>query len=580
MSVLNRQPVICLIVFAGLALTEGRPGDAAVEPAAETADASAAAAKTETPIFVLNAAGVDRLLSDSDHVLKLVEKPELSLVLRGMIAVSTNGLKGIGRKRPFGLMTFIDPGVVPEPVGVAYVPLTDSRVFLATLQALKVDVQKSAKHPAVYRLDINGRRFAMVIRKRYAFLARKPKSLQRSLPNPTVAFAGLSRRYDAVAQLRLDELPAGLTSMVLDYLRAATETAFRRQPGEEPSRHRLRVNVVEAVLAGLDELVRDGLDLTLGLRVSKSSTPAELEVRLAAKQDSRLEHGLKSLGETEHRQDLAPPGKSGLKMATDFRPSEIMRLLLDAVLHRALRRQSWLAAAKGAEELRKLHHVFASSGFRFAAWVVPTNTASVPPIVAVMAIPDAESVTGPIQAVLKGLEKQRRISDLKTTHMRQNGVKWRRFQWRTVTGAARSTAGFPHNGDIRVGGRTLWLALGREDLRKLLDGKIAASGQPGQKPRRDGSRTAPADRRQTDQLFQFSASWNELMKMQALFQRISPSGPAPALQRRSPVGDELNLRVTRRETDVIIRLGLQAGVLRAVGRRFFERISPRPAPGP
>ena len=108
------------------------------------------------------------MLEDSDRLFAPMKRTDLAVGFKVALALSTNGLKGVDRKRPLGLMTVIDSGEVPEPVAVVYLPITTAKEFLASLTAIKVGVAPVRNG---YALTWNGDRYALRIHRRYVPLS-------------------------------------------------------------------------------------------------------------------------------------------------------------------------------------------------------------------------------------------------------------------------------------------------------------------------------------------------------------------------------------------------------------------------
>ena len=101
--------VLCALTVAAIGLSNDSVSSGETQKRSAENKTQNSAASLEKPFFVLNVAGVDRLLSDIDFVSKTVGRPQWALAIRALLAL-TGELKGIDRTRPFGTMAFIDPG--------------------------------------------------------------------------------------------------------------------------------------------------------------------------------------------------------------------------------------------------------------------------------------------------------------------------------------------------------------------------------------------------------------------------------------------------------------------------------------
>ncbi|MCH7987892.1 MAG: hypothetical protein IID46_01940, partial [Planctomycetes bacterium] len=249
--------------------------------------------KTETPLFVLNCAGAARILDDLDTVCRSVKRGELALAVRAVLALSGD-LKGIDRTRPFGLMTFINAGEVPEPVAVAYVPITSFDDLRQTLKKIsQVTLSADQDRDGTYALETPVGTFRLVRRGKYIFIARQSLSLKRHFGDPAQRFATLTRRHDLAVEFRLSAVPTGMKTMILDYLRAGVDSKLRSQRDESLQQRRFRRDATLAAVSLFERILLDGERMTFGWNLSKQHIRAKLELQLVARPGTRLALQLK-----------------------------------------------------------------------------------------------------------------------------------------------------------------------------------------------------------------------------------------------------------------------------------------------
>ncbi|MFQ5733890.1 MAG: hypothetical protein ACE5KM_18280, partial [Planctomycetaceae bacterium] len=421
-----------LLLAFGIASVAGTPLVAADKPP-----------QREVPLFVANLAGADRLLKDSDRLFRLIERRDLGLALKATIALSTSGLKGVDRKRPLGLMTLIDPGEAPEPVGVVYVPIANAKDFLEALAALRVDVKPAGNG---YALKWNGESYAMRIQQRYAFLARRMKSLKRKFGDPAVDFAALSNAYDAAIRIQLDAVPKELRWMILDYARASAAIGLQRRPGESVVDHRLRKSLGMLALAGMAELLRDGRSLTIGVALKKPRTSAVLEMRMAAKRDSALSRGLADLAPQAGKRRPSKPASSHL--VVNWKPPTSLRPVADSLLGAMPQgnRRDAKAAARIWTTVR--------DGWFDSGILVSIRSADKSPAVVVRVGMPAKRKNGDrLRRLLGDLQRAGAIRKLKPNAVRNRRGVFHRFEWNG------GPADWTLSGLTAASNDSLWLAV-------------------------------------------------------------------------------------------------------------------------
>ena len=85
------------------------------------------------PVAVVNVAGVDRLLDDTDYLFGSIGRSDMKEVINGLLG-NLGDLRGLDRTKPFGAMIYLKPGVVPQPGVIAYVPVTDIAALSRTVE--------------------------------------------------------------------------------------------------------------------------------------------------------------------------------------------------------------------------------------------------------------------------------------------------------------------------------------------------------------------------------------------------------------------------------------------------------------
>ena len=103
---------VCLLSFA----TTARAQEETEEPPLTTAK--------PVPIAVAMVSGIDRGFAELDYVFEAIDHPELSDLFTASLA-NVRDLKGIDRKRPFGVMIFLKPGLFPQPAFAGFIPCED-----------------------------------------------------------------------------------------------------------------------------------------------------------------------------------------------------------------------------------------------------------------------------------------------------------------------------------------------------------------------------------------------------------------------------------------------------------------------
>lgn len=461
-----------IVGLLAVAILSGHSG---MVRASETPDA--VKSQTGRPIFVLNVTGVDRLLQLSDATLKLADRGELSLALRAAISLPTGGLKGIDRKRPFGVMICIDRGEVPDPVAVYYVPVSNEADFAAMLKTAAAARPVTIDKTRLLEIQVAGSKWLVRLDGGYAFIAARAKSLKRRFPNPPADFKRLSRRHDIAMRFQLDATPTGMKTMILDYLRASVANHADRGAAESASDYRYRTVVAKTTLDGLEQTLKEGKSLTIGLRVKPDTASAQFDAELIAKPGTRMERGFNGLRAAKAVGSPTNPDKPHLRL--DVVPDEHWKPLVAVLLEKTVRPLQNSDPVRAS--ILQLAGFTWSSGLQLMLWQSTSGPRETPVVFGKLTTP--RSSTAAVKKLLRELQQTGRIVSLKSQVDPKARLTWHRLKWK------RNSRGDTLAATLGVNSTGVWIAAGTGDLKAAVSQRIQADRQRNRKPVKPGERT-------------------------------------------------------------------------------------------
>lgn len=265
----------------------------------EAADAAAEDAPfAGPPVVVANVASVERVLEDVDYLFGSVERKDMSDVVSGLLG-NLGDLKGLDRGKPFGVMIFLKPGVVPQPLPIGYFPVTDVGALTRTLELGPVTTKKVAED----RYEIIGQRRTLYARTigGYAFVSAEDEALDRDFPNPVESCAALTMRYDVAIDVRPESVPPGMRELFLGIVRTQTQAQLQQRDNEPDAAYALRKSQGMGNLRLVEAFLKETRSITLGLDTSSQSHKAVLELVIEALPDTPYMEALQSLAEEPSR---------------------------------------------------------------------------------------------------------------------------------------------------------------------------------------------------------------------------------------------------------------------------------------
>ncbi|MBC7817222.1 MAG: hypothetical protein IAG10_10070, partial [Planctomycetaceae bacterium] len=244
------------------------------------------------PLAVVSVAGFERWMSNVDYLFGAIEREELSDYVGGKLA-NVNDLKGFDKDKPFGMLIFLRPGLLPQPYPVTFVPVKNLSDMIGTLTGGPVKVKKI--DDTHYDLVGDRETYHARLAGEYAWIATQADQLDYEFPDPLTVTKRLADRYDIAIEFNLTQVPEGMKHIFLDFLRASTETAIQQRDGEPNTAYQMRrLNALDT-LDWLDQLLLQGERLTFGLKIDPKTKHATIEVDVQAKKDSAFAKSLQDV---------------------------------------------------------------------------------------------------------------------------------------------------------------------------------------------------------------------------------------------------------------------------------------------
>ncbi len=288
---LRRLKIISLCGFCAVMLLQVAPAFAQTKDSAKT-EAKSVDQQAAIPLAVLCAAGVERWMSNVDYLFAAVKREELSDFVGGQMS-KLNDLKGLDKDKPFGVLIFLRPGLIPQPYPVAFAPVKNLSDLIGTASGGPFTVKKI--DDTHFELVTDTNTIHVRLAGDYAWLAQEIEQLDYQFPDPAEYTKRLATRYDVAFEFNLTSVPEGMKNIFLDFLRASTETSMQQRDGEPDAGYQLRrVNALNT-LDFVEQLILQGERLTFGLAVDPKTRHASIEADVVATTDSTFARSLQDL---------------------------------------------------------------------------------------------------------------------------------------------------------------------------------------------------------------------------------------------------------------------------------------------
>ncbi|WP_397569317.1 hypothetical protein [Schlesneria sp. T3-172] len=248
--------------------------------------------ETDFPLMVFNVASLQRLRDHADLMFESAERADLTERVDQWTVETLKETKGIDRRRPFGMMTYLNTDEFIRPMGISYIPIENLDEALQTLAYDSGTISPVEGEPD--RFDIRyGESFTLRTRylNEYLFMVGPDGSksaLDLRFPDPAKLTAKLSDRYDIAASVLIKTIPPGMKLLGLEAVKNQAIANLQQRDDEPESVYRLRRANGEAWVDILDKVVNYGEEFTIGGQLDPATKHAVIELDISGTSDSKL----------------------------------------------------------------------------------------------------------------------------------------------------------------------------------------------------------------------------------------------------------------------------------------------------
>ncbi len=245
------------------------------------------------PVVTVCVASVDRIMDNIGYVFGDVERPEI-MDLIGAGLANVRDLEGLDRTRPGGLMIFVSEGLIPLPIPVGFLPVSDIGELGQTFASMGAQLKLVPGEENLYELiPRRGPTNFLVVQDGYAFIGQNEESIDRTFASPEEFAGPLANRYDICASANLKKTPKAVRDLILLTIKNSAQASMQRRDNEPEAVYNLRRSQSEGNLHFVENVLRDGEELTLGFKVDQPAKNASLELIVKATPNSAFAKELK-----------------------------------------------------------------------------------------------------------------------------------------------------------------------------------------------------------------------------------------------------------------------------------------------
>jgi len=255
------------------------------------AGAAVARAQAAKPVLVISIPSYNDILANVDFLGKLAGQPAAAQQMDQMVGLFAQGLKGLDRTRPIGVVVSSEGS---DFTPLAFVPTTNLKDLMQCLPQLAAQEDAGGfkvMSPAgeAFIREQNG----------WAFISQ---SKDAAVPaDPMQWLGGLKPEYDFALRIYLQNVPADKKKSGIDLFKMFMDQAAamqRQQGGDNPLAALSQKNMQEQVKA-IERLLNEADQLTIGWKLDRQAKNTHLDFTVTAVPGSELAQEIKQAGDAK-----------------------------------------------------------------------------------------------------------------------------------------------------------------------------------------------------------------------------------------------------------------------------------------
>ena len=499
------------------------------------ADETGLKAVAEKPYLTIFAASIDRLRSAYESIFDSVDRPELADSLNDRLK-GYRDLAGIESTKPLGMMSTWDE---VAPAEIVFVPTDDVGELLKTASFGVLGFHAvDSNH---YEIERPGSPYHVILKKDYAFFADQVSTIRGLRVSPNLLTQGLRDRYDLVARYDLLQIPQPTKSKFITKIRNQIEPWLQPQDDEADESANFRKIFGQLALDLFERFVLDTKTLTFGGRIDPKTHHLSLDVVVESIPKSQMANGLNRL--TMHRSEFSS------LIQPDVPAGLALNLPIGGLIEKFL----------GSNETAPKKATSLEAGLQFAG----TGVGNLSLILALRGT-SAADLNDAIPRLILKLEKSGQFLAVHENFDTHHGVVFHSLTPRDLPAALTQWTGSNVEIIIGQGQQTIWIGIGQPT--PLLDRLVEAIDRVDETPTSTAKEPLVRARIQ-------ARTFPELLSPDLLV-----TDPNAAREALSQGDDGFNITIEPVADGLKLRLDLEEGFIRLIGRDWVNQIESSKAP--
>ncbi len=450
------------------------------------------------PLAVATLANVQQARQKFEILCEIAGHLETSEEILSRLNDATGNLAGVDQSRPGGVAVYLDSVFPPSFEFVAFVPISDTDIFLRTLELGPVVASPVAGEEGRYELLGPTRTTQVRIQNGYAFVQLPvmdpDDQFDRPLFDPVSFTKGQTGQFDISVMLDLVSVPKATRNLALSFLTSTMSTQMQQRDDEADGLYEMRRAWMQADIDAFKVLFDECRRITIGLSVNTEQRLANVDFLIDVREGSDLLNEIfESVTKPSYfapilnddaavsvsmSQVMAERDRERYVGVMDGFKKELTRQIAEKQLGSQLDDSSpVLFALTALQETLQAGHldVFGQCYQDSSGHLV---------VVAALRVLQGEAIAAGLTDLLNRLQGQDGLDDLQIGYGEHAGIPFHRIGFGD-TDVGRSAILGPDSGFIIGSGpRSMWFGLGSDEtleiVSEVMDSLLAAYERPAQ----------------------------------------------------------------------------------------------------
>ncbi len=252
----------------------------------------------QQPIGLINFSSLEKSLNEIGQMFKVTGRSDMIEVIDAWIAGNdVRNFQGVDRTRPIGVMFFLSTDLPPRPLPVTYTPVSDEAKIVEAWRLAGMHVVDNGE--GAYQLGpVKDNSIPIRFRDGYAYMCLTLGSTfldDNEIPSPEKLAAKLSSRYDVAASINLRGIPPLMKQVFATFFSQQSAAQLQQRDHESDASYQARRAGGLNALQAIEQIIRDGEEIVVGLDSTEDGRKAVLEVSIDAAPNSEYAKFLASI---------------------------------------------------------------------------------------------------------------------------------------------------------------------------------------------------------------------------------------------------------------------------------------------